>query len=141
MATALRVYQLGPVTYPVSVAVTGGMIVQPDPTNVGSVMPAAAGSATALGVAMTDAAPITAPNPANPLDISTVRNTTSVEFGPADVVCVFSAAALLGDRVVCTANGQVGPGGATPAVNTVIGICTEPKGVTAAGPGRVRFLL
>lgn len=136
MSGAHRNYQLGPVTYKVSAAVTGGQLVEADASNPGLVKPASAGSKTVLGVAMADAAPAAAD--ANPLIVSAYQPEVAVEFGPADMDVTYTGACALGVQLVAGANGTVSPVGAG-TFDQVVGRCTEP--VASAGLGRARLYL
>lgn len=136
--------QHGPDTFQVNVAVTGGMLVEPDAAT-GRVKPATAGSLKVLGVAANDANPAgtdTATNFANQ------RPHVAVYYAPVDIKVTYAAAAAFGDRLVAAANGQVAPVAAVSATpgtvdgnNTraIIGICTEPAGVAAGQFRRMRL--
>ena len=140
MGTALRNLQLGPTVYDVSVAVTGGQLVEPDGTT-GKVKPATAGSIRVLGAAMGDAQPPIDPfNPPAVLDISRSRPRVAVEYGPCDIDSVtYSAPANFGQPLVCTGSGQVGPAGAAPDPGSLVGRCTTPSGVLAGAVGSMRL--
>lgn len=126
--------RLGPDTFQVSAAVTGGQLVVP--TTGGKVGPAGAGALTVLGCALNDALPA-----GSDVDttFSTVRPDVSVAYGPAEVTCTYAASAAFGQKLIAAANGQVTPAGATPDAATIIGICTERGGVGSGLTGRVRL--
>lgn len=145
MPGANRTLQFGPSTYEVSVAVTGGQLVEPDSTT-GKVKPATAGSLAVLGVAMADAN-TAASNPTSPLNVSWAQPEVAVAYGPAEFVVTYTAAATFGQLLIAGAAGAVTP---IPAITTptaadvtatrgIVGRCTEPAGVSAAGPGKARI--
>lgn len=130
-----RNLKLGPDTAVVSAAVTGGQLLEADPTNVGYVRPASAASVTVVGVATADAQP-SGTNPTNPLNVSWAHPEVGVEYGPADVDVVYAANATYGQSLIAAANGQVTPG---VTAGQVIGRCTQPTGVLAGNTGRCRL--
>jgi hypothetical protein len=128
--------QHGPDTFEVNVAVTGGMLVEPDGTT-GKVKPAGAGSLKVLGVAATDALPAGSDNP---LNFAVARPFTAVYYTSVDIKVTYTNAATFGAKLIAAANGQVTPAGATPDSASIVGICTEPGGVAAGAKGRIRLL-
>lgn len=138
--------RLGPATYEVSAAVAGGQLVEPDGANVGKIKPATADSVKVLGVALADAQPAGS-NPTNPLNIGWAQPEVAVAYGPCDVDVTYSTTAAFGDLLVAAAGGQVKviaavttpTAGDVTATRAVVGICTEPGGVTATSVGRMRL--
>lgn len=153
MSGAQMNLRLGPATFTVSVAVTGGMLVMPDGTT-GMVKPATAAAINVLGVALSDANPAGS-NPTSPLNLGWAQPEVAVAYGPADVDVTYAASAAFGDLLIAAANGQVTPvpapaatGTATATTQTditdtraIVGRCTEPGGVASAGVGRMRLLV
>lgn len=126
--------QLGPDTVTVNVAVTGGQLVMPDSTT-GRVKPATAAALTVLGVALEDGAPTSSQTA---LNLSIARPEIAVVYAPADVRVTYAAITTWGAKLMAAANGQVTPYVAGTA-DMIVGICTEPGGVAAAGVGRMRL--
>jgi hypothetical protein len=56
----------------------------------------------------------------------------AVAYAGDEVPVQYSANASFGDKLVATANGKVAPAAANPDARTIVGICTEPLGVTFA---------
>jgi hypothetical protein len=125
-------YVQGPVTYTVVETIVGGQLVE---ARIGGVVGvAAAGSFKVLGVATKDATPTVAGTGTdafgNPtLALQYVTNMVAVGGSDAIYPVTYSANAAFGDRLVATANGTVGPSGATPDARTIVGYCAEPAGV------------
>lgn len=137
MPGVLPYRRLGPATFEANVAITGGMVVEPDGTT-GKIKPAAAGSAVALGVAADDAAPTSAQTS---LNYGTARPDVAVYHAPCETRCTYAANTVFGAKVKTAANGQVTPWvSGTDASALVVGICTEPAGVLAAAVGRIRLV-
>jgi hypothetical protein len=128
-----EVYQLGPATYEVNVAVTAGQVVVPDGTT-GKIKPAVGADLTVLGVARDDAAPAGSGSSTN---FSTLRPEVAVYSAPYEVRVTFAANTNFGQKVVAAANGQVTPG---VTAGQVVGYCTEPAGVTAGNKGRIKLV-
>lgn len=124
----------GPDTVTVNVAVTGGQLVMPDSTT-GAVKPATAGATTVLGVALEDGAP--ASSQTN-LNFSTARTEVAVCYSSVDVRVTYAANCAWGVKLMAAANGQVTPYVAGTA-DQIVGICTEPAGVTSGNVGRMRL--
>lgn len=124
----------GPDTVTVNVAVTGGQLVMPDSTT-GAVKPATAGATTVLGVALEDGAP--ASSQTN-LNFSTARPQVAVCYSSVDVRVTYAANCAWGVKLMAAANGQVTPYVAGTA-DQIVGICTEPAGVTSGNVGRMRL--
>ncbi len=143
MSAVPMVTKTGPRTFIPVEAILGGQLVEARAA--GRIGVAAAGSLKVLGVAVTDA---TSPEliVTEPTTVSgrSVLNTAllpvnvGVAYGGIEVPVTFSGAAAFGDRLVATANGQVGPAGATPDARTIVGVCTAPAGVAAAAVGLMR---
>jgi hypothetical protein len=132
------------------VVIYGGQVVEgfTDGARGGRIRPAGAGSTRHLGVAVTDAR--------SPEDVTaalgtpgTVDGRPLVNFAPfptnvtvvasgIEVPVVYAAAANFGDELICAANGQVTPAGATPDSRTIVGKCTAPAGVGAGTVGLMR---
>ena len=140
MSGIAQVTQGGPKTFTPAAGqiIKGGQVVEA--TTGGRIKVAAAGSFKVLGVALTDAlAPEDFPG-SNTTDtlgrtvVSAVAVPTkvAVAYGGTEVKVTFSANAGFGEKVVATADGKVGPAGATPDARTIVGIVTEPEGVTVS---------
>jgi len=140
MAGVIPVFEEGPVTFPVAVAVTGGQLVEA--VGATGVQPAAAGSFVCLGVATTDGLPSStsqAPTipgipAANAIQAAPLPSYVSVASDGVWPV-TYAAAATFGQRLICAANGQVTPAGAAPDARTVVGVCYEPAGVGVGAVG------
>lgn len=126
----------GPDTVTVNVAVTGGQLVMPDSTT-GKVKPATAGAATVLGVALEDGAPTSSQTP---LNFSIARPEIAICYGSVDVRVTYAATTAWGAKLKAAASGQVTPWvSGTDAADLIVGICTEPAGVSSAAVGRMRL--
>ncbi len=143
MAGIPIVLKQGPKTFQPAELILGGQLVEARAAQ--RIGVAAAGSTKVLGVAVTDAV--------NPESIATTPTvvagrpvlnaallpvTVAVAYGGMEVPVTYSAAAAFGDALVATANGQVGPAGATPDARTIVGKCTAPAGVAAGAVGLMR---
>ena len=126
--------QMGPDTFEVSVAVTGGQLVVP--TTGGKVGPAGAAAANVLGVALNDAQ-AAGSAPTNPINTGWPSAQVAVARD-VDVRITYATAANFGDKLVSAANGQVAPIGAAAATDArqIVGRCTEPAGVATGAVGR-----
>jgi len=142
-----QITKTGPASYTPASGETihGGVLVEA--RSGGRIGVAAAASVHVLGVALFDAI---APEQVNTstttdslgrpvLTAVAIPTTVAVAYGGVEVKLTYSAAANFGDLLVATANGQVAPAAATPDVRTIVGRCTEPAGVAAAGVGRARI--
>ena len=147
MAATPQVTQGGPKTFTPAAGVTilGGTVVEATASG-GRIQPAGAASAKVLGVALTDAiAPENAGGSStdtfgNPVIAAVaVPTTTAVAYGGAEAKVTASAAVAFGDLVIATANGRVGPAGATPAAATIVGRVTEPGGIGVNASGLIRL--
>jgi len=138
MAGVKPYIQLGPRTYTVNSAVTGGQLVMPDGTT-GKIKTATAGATTVLGQASDDAAPA---GSGTSTDYSTLRPEVAVHEAPATVWLTYVADCAFGLKVVAAASGQVTPVGTAAASDgtAVVGICTEPGGVLAGAKGRTKLV-
>lgn len=138
MASVVPRQQLGPDTFEVSAAVTGGQLVVP--TTGGKIGPAGAAAANVLGVALGDAQPAGSA-PTSPINTGWPAAQTAVARN-VDIRVTYSADAAFGDKLVSAANGQVAPVGGTAAATDarqIVGVCTEPAGVTSGSVGRARI--
>lgn len=125
----------GPATYVANVAIAGGQLVMPDTG--GTIKPATAGATSVIGVAADDALPASARTATN---FATFRPEVAVYSAPAEVPVTFAATTLFGAKVKAAANGQVTPWiTGTDAADLIVGRCTEPAGVSAAGVGRLKL--
>src|SRR5215469_3191993 len=142
MTAVVPHYKAGPANYQVSALIFGGQLVEHTTQTAGTtdltVKPCTAASVHCLGVAGKDAntIPSQIPIPVNSygqpqLDISLMDDFTSVYYGGVDIWVYYSAACTPGIKLLATANGCVGPAGAGPAADQVVGICTHPGGVAA----------
>jgi hypothetical protein len=142
MTAVLPHYKQGPANYQVSALIFGGQMVENTTQTAGTtdltVKPAVAASVHCLGVAGKDANVLAAqsgtPNTYGQpqIDISVLDDFTAVYYGGVDIWVWYSAACTPGIKLLCTANGTVGPAAAGPAADQVVGICTHPGGVSAA---------
>src|SRR5574337_635880 len=102
----------------------------------GRIVIAGSGSVKVLGVALTDAvAPesVTSAVVGDPPTLAAVPQPTStaVAYGGVEAHVTYTADAAFGDRLVAGANGAVTALTAVPAdARLVVGVCTEPGGVT-----------
>ncbi len=145
MSAVPMVTKTGPRTFIPVEAILGGQLVEARAA--GRIGVAAAGSLKVLGVAVTDATSpeltVTEPTTVNGrsvLNAALLPVNVGVAYGGIEVPVTFSGAAAFGDRLVATANGQVGPAGATPDARTIVGVCTAPAGVAAAAVGLMRTI-
>jgi len=142
MTAVLPHYKQGPANYQVSALIFGGQMVENTTQTAGTtdltVKPAVAASVHCLGVAGKDANVLAAqsgtPNTYGQpqIDISVLDDFTAVYYGGVDIWVWYSAACTPGIKLLCTANGTVGPAAAGPAADQVVGICTHPGGVSTA---------
>jgi hypothetical protein len=127
MTAVLPHYKQGPANYQVSALIFGGQLVENTTQTAGTtdltVKPAVASSVHCLGVAGKDANVLTtqtgAPNTYGQpqIDISVLDDYTAVYYGGVDIWVWYSAACTPGIKLLCTANGTVGPAGAGPAAH------------------------
>ncbi|QDQ93712.1 hypothetical protein FND50_25115 [Rhodococcus sp. WB9] len=145
MAAIPQITQGGPKTFTPNEVVLGGQLVET--IDNGRVKPAAAGSFRVVGVALTDGqSPETAQGGTTYdsigrpiINAMPIPTAVSVAYGGTETRVTYSAAAKCGEKLVATAAGTVGPAGATPDARTIVGICTQPGGVAAAGVGLIRI--
>src|SRR5215467_1751567 len=140
MTAVLPHYKQGAASYQVSTLIFGGQLVEPTTATAGTtdltVKPAGA-SIRVLGVVGKDANVLSAGLPAanaygaQLLDMSVLDDFVSVYYGGVDIWAWYSAAVTPGGKLLAAANGTVGPAGAGPAADQVVGICTHPGGVAA----------
>lgn len=119
-------------TYTAAEAIVGGQIVE---RRSGSrlVGVAGAGSLVAVGVARHDV-------PATRVSVQGPQVGDGGELLVADDVVIrvtFAASATEGQKLVCAANGQVTPAGATPDARTIIGTAFEAVASGAVGLARI----
>lgn len=130
----------GPRTYTPKqgVTVTGGRVVEG--VAGGRIQHAGADSATTLGVALTDAmapedvvtTPQAGPDGRPVINYYSLPTTVAVADGGIEVKVEYTTNANFGDRLVSAGQGKVKVAGATPDARTIVGKCTEPKGVVVA---------
>lgn len=142
MPGAHRNYERGPATYEVSVAVAGGLLVEPDGTT-GKVKLGTAGSLKILGVALQDGQP-DGSNPVSPiLDVGWPQKEIAVGYGDLDVDLTYTANCAFGTLLVAAAAGKVTPytpsGGGASTFDQIVGRCTETGGVLANAEGATRL--
>jgi hypothetical protein len=158
MSAVLPHYKQGPANYQVSTLIYGGQLVENTTQTAGTtdltVKVAGAASTHVLGVAGADAnviatqlgSPNTYGQPA--IDISVLTDYVAVYYGGVDIWVWYSASVTPGQKLLAAATGTVGPAGAGPAADQVVGICTHPGGVAAGmltqqigGQGAASFFL
>lgn len=124
---------MGPFTFPVVEPVLRGQLVE---GRAGGVGVAAVGSFKVLGVALLSAsnADPQAGAPVNTVIVGYNDVNTVVAKGVKAKV-TYSGAATFGDNLVATALGKVAVAGVAPDARTVVGICMEPAGASAATDG------
>jgi len=142
MTAVLPHYKQGAASYQVSTLMFGGQLAEPMTQTAGTtdltVKPAVAASTHVLGVVGKDGNVLTAQTGAAntygaPLiDMSVLDDFVSVYYGGVDIWAWYSAAVTPGGKLLAAANGTVGPAGAGPAADQVVGVCTHPGGVSAA---------
>ena len=142
MTAVLPHYKQGAASYQVSTLMFGGQLAEPTTQTAGTtdltVKPAVAASTHVLGVVGKDGNVLTAQTGAAntygaPLiDMSVLDDFVSVYYGGVDIWAWYSAAVTPGGKLLAAANGTVGPAGADPAADQVVGVCTHPGGVSAA---------
>lgn len=142
MTAVLPHYKQGAASYQVSALTFGGQLVEYTTQTAGTtdltVKPAGAASTHVLGVAGKDGNVLaTQTGAANAygapqIDLSVIDDFVSVYYGGVDIWAWYSAAVTPGGKLLAAANGTVGPAGAGPAADQVVGICTHPGGVAAA---------
>jgi len=140
-----QVTKTGPRTYTPAAGqtVTGGHLVEPRPPVDGErrCAHAAAGSTTVLGVALSDAiAPegmVSTPvivNGRPVLDAAPLPRSTAVAYGGIETLVEYAAPADEGQALVAASGGRATPATAADVdPRAIVGKCTEPGGVTAAG--------
>lgn len=158
MSAVLPHYKQGPANYQVSTLIYGGQLVENTTQTAGTtdltVKVAGAASTHVLGVAGKDANVIaTQTGAANTygqplIDVSVLDDYVPVYNGGVDIWVWYSAACTPGVKLLAAATGTVGPAGAGPAADQVVGICTHPGGVSAGmlaqqigGQGAATFFL
>lgn len=100
----------------------------------------AAGTTKGLGCALTDAIAPEDVNTQSTTDangrpvVNTVvlPTTVAVAYAGTEVPMTYAADAAFGDKLIAAANGTVTPAAATPDARTIVGVCSEPAGVTVA---------
>ena len=131
-----------PVSCEVVEPVLGGQFVETRAASAGAtqrcVGVAGAASATVVGVALIDAAPVAAQ--ANPLLIASYPVATAVAI-QGEVNVTYAANATYGARLKVAAAGQVTPWiSGTDNPSLIVGYCAVPGGVASAAVGVVRLL-
>src|SRR5579859_7212214 len=158
MTAVLPRYKTGPMNLQAATLIYGGQLVQPNNLTAGTtdltVTTGLAASTHILGVAGNDANVIAAQTGAAntygqpQIDISVLTDYVAVYYGGIDIPVWYSAAVTPGGKLLAAATGTVGPAGAGPAADQVVGICTNPGGVAAGqltqqigGQGAASFYL
>ena len=155
MAAVLQVTKTGPKTYTPAENILGGQVVEARAA--GRIGVAGEGSLKVLGVALTDAqspeaatTTATVVNGRPLLNAAPLPTSVGVAYSGDEVPVVYDVAAAFGDPLVAAAGGRVrpyrftDPDGAGPLVADanlalIIGRCTAPAGVAAAGTGLMRI--
>jgi hypothetical protein len=143
MTAVLPHYTRGPANYQVSTLIYGGQFVMPTTATAGTtdltVKVATSAATTVIGVAGTDANVITTQTGAanaygQPLiDISVLTDYAAVYSGGWDIWVWYVGQATAGQRLIIGATGGAVTGaGAGPAADQVVGVCTNPGGVSSA---------
>lgn len=138
MPGSYPVLQLGPATYTVSAAVTGGQLVMVDGST-GKVKPTTGAAVACLGMATSDASPA---GSGTNLNYATPRSEVAVAQAPSTVTLTAVAGGggvAFGALVVAAAGGACATVG-SGTFDQVVGRCVEPGGITAGGTGRVRLI-
>lgn len=119
------------ISYSASAAIVGGQVVERT-TGSRKVGPAGAASAVACGVACNDV-PTTRSHIGGP-QVSDGDNNVTVAR-QCVIPVTYAAAAAVGEKLVCAANGQVTPVGAAAATDArqIIGECFDATGAGAVG--------
>jgi hypothetical protein len=128
--------QGGPVTYEVSVSITGGQLVEFDGTTQ-KIKPAVVGSKAVLGVAMNNASPA---GSGSPTDFGQYPSRVAVGAMPQIFKLKVSADVAAGALVAATANGGIGPAG-SDTFDQVVGRCVDPAGITAGASGLIKLTI
>ena len=110
-------FKEGPVTFKAEAAVTGGQVVQAG-TGTRTIVPATAGSKTAVGVAINDAEPKGDTYTGEPEWIG-------VAHAPAQVPVTSDGTVAVGDVVIAAAGGTVTKAAGTETVDQIIGRVIE----------------
>lgn len=114
-------FKTGPITFKAESAVVGGNVVEAG-TGPRSMVPAAAGSTTVLGVALTDAAPYTEPESGV---LVALPESGAVACAPSVVPVKTAAEIPAGTLVVAAEGGTVAAAGAAADVATIVGRVIE----------------
>jgi len=153
MGGIVEVFKHGPITYPVGAAITGGQFVMPGSGGTaGKVIPATADTLTALGLALTDAAPEPSVPTASSLAIDIHIPRGDVAVAHHGVFRIKAVGAIAFGAYVSVATGglvkTLAAAGATydedeVNFNTrgVVGICVEPLGIADTARGKIRLKL
>lgn len=111
-----------------AVSFTITVILNPDANSTDVAYVAGAAATDVLGVALVDATPYS-PLQASP--IGAYPNADRVTIGAhGEFPVTYAASAVVGQKLLAAANGQVTPAGAGPPADQVVGYCTQ---TTAAG--------
>lgn len=144
MTAVLPHYKLGgPANYQVATLIYGGQFVMANNATPGTtdltVKVATSAATTVLGVAGTDANVVTTQTGAansygQPLiDISVLTDYAAVYYGGWDIWVWYVGQASAGQKLLIGATGGAVTGaGAGPAADQVVGVCTQPGGVSSA---------
>lgn len=145
MVAVVATNRFGPDTYPASVFIDGGVLVEPDPGNPGMIRPAVVGSAAVLGVNLQPAEPAsfnaqsTDAWGAPVLDVSVPDYNCAVAW-TGTFKLIYDDTVAFGGLVVCSGNGHVGPAVLSGSAKGTVadGVTLGPKatvndGVTVAG--------
>ncbi len=143
MTAVLPHYTRGPANYQVSTLIYGGQFVMPTTGTAGTtdltVKVATSAATTVIGVAGTDANVVSTQTGAansygQPLiDLSVLTDYVAVYSGGWDIWVWYVGQATPGQKLIIGATGGAVTGaGAGPAADQVVGVCTNPGGVSSA---------
>lgn len=144
MTAVLPHYQRGPANYQAATLIYGGQFVMPNTATAGTtdltVKVATSAATTVLGVAGTDANVIATQTGAvnsygqPQIDISVLTDYVAVYGGGGwDIWVWYVGQATAGQKLIIGATGGAVTGaGAGPAADQVVGVCTQPGGVSSA---------
>lgn len=133
-------FQMGPMTFEVSAAVTAGQVLMADTSNVGKVKPATSAATLVVGVARDDAA---AAGSGSSTNFASLPAKVAVFQAPYVVKVKAAADVDFGEKVIVGSTaGTVTPVGAAAAADatTVVGYCVEPGGILSGAFGRIKLV-
>jgi hypothetical protein len=146
MAGIRPVLESGPLSFSANVNISGGQMVEPDSSKPGFIKPATVNTVHCLGVAISDAAGLPAPNQSstdawgNPTYLAQVPpNEVAVAYEGVWRI-VADGAIAFGDWVAVGAAGAVktaDPATADPF--TIVGLCVDPAGIATGVRGKIRL--